>query len=323
MYKFSFIVPVYNVKDYLHECIESILNQTVDNYEVILIDDGSTDGSNIICQEYSLKYDKIRMFRKENGGLSDARNFGIDKAKGEYLIFVDSDDYIEPESLTNFMHSLELYKNPDVLITRIKKIRLDTVKLMDSNLPMHIISNNSKQDIITWMFTESNSLWPAVRYVVKREFIEEEKLKFKKGFYHEDIDWTTKLFLYARTFSATDFYWYNHRMHREGSITTVPKAKRTLDIIELVSNILRDSKFDRLEPKIRDILFRRLVESIYASISNYRFYNNDGKKNVAMYLQRNRDILKHASKIKHKLFNLLCKLFGFRITLYLTYLQKT
>ena len=90
----SIIVPVYNVENYLKECIDSILRQEFRDYEIILVDDGSKDDSGKICDEYGKKYSFISVIHKKNGGLSDARNFGLKIAKGEYILFIDSDDYI-------------------------------------------------------------------------------------------------------------------------------------------------------------------------------------------------------------------------------------
>lgn len=99
MPKISIIVPVYNVEKYLRKCIDSILNQTFKDFELILIDDGSTDESGKICDEYNLKDNRIKVIHKENGGLSSARNAGLDIAQGEYIGFVDSDDWIESDQI--------------------------------------------------------------------------------------------------------------------------------------------------------------------------------------------------------------------------------
>ena len=95
----SIIIPVYNVEDYLHYAIESLEKQTYKNFEIILVNDGSTDDSGKLCDEYSEKYSNVRVFHKENGGLSDARNFGVQQAKGEFITFLDPDDYLEVYSL--------------------------------------------------------------------------------------------------------------------------------------------------------------------------------------------------------------------------------
>ena len=95
----SIIIPVYNVKPYLKRCVESVLNQSYTDFESILVDDGSTDGSSVICDEYLERDSRIRVIHKENGGLSDARNAGIKAAVGEYILFVDSDDFLNTDAL--------------------------------------------------------------------------------------------------------------------------------------------------------------------------------------------------------------------------------
>ncbi len=95
--KLSIIVPVYNVEKYLHKCVDSILSQTLTDFECILVDDGSTDNSSVICDEYAAKDPRIVVIHKQNGGLSSARNTGLDISQGDYIGFVDSDDWIEPE----------------------------------------------------------------------------------------------------------------------------------------------------------------------------------------------------------------------------------
>lgn len=105
----SVIVPIYKVEDYLPKCVESIRNQTYSNLEIILVDDGSPDGCGAICDEFAKKDSRIRVIHKENGGLSDARNTGIDVAKGDYLAFVDSDDWLEPDAFEAMLALAEKY----------------------------------------------------------------------------------------------------------------------------------------------------------------------------------------------------------------------
>lgn len=99
----SIIVPVYNVEEFLNRCVESILIQSYKNIEILLIDDGSTDNSSKICDEYSIKDKRVKVIHKENGGLSDARNIGLENANGKYIAFVDSDDYIRKRLYKNFI----------------------------------------------------------------------------------------------------------------------------------------------------------------------------------------------------------------------------
>jgi len=147
--KFSIIVPVYNVEDYIHECVNSILAQSFDSYEILLINDGSTDKSASICDQFALSHRNVIVIHKKNGGLSDARNVGIKNAKGEYIIFIDSDDYIEKNTLDVFAKELCEADNPDVMITRIKQVYQDKeTEYMDEDMPVSIIKNGRKEDIV-------------------------------------------------------------------------------------------------------------------------------------------------------------------------------
>ena len=112
----SVIVPIYNVENYLRQCLDSILEQTFHNLEILLVNDGSTDDSGQICQEYLKKDSRIRYFEKENGGLSDARNYGIERAQGEYLTFIDSDDWVTSTYIEELYIKLQHY-NADISIT--------------------------------------------------------------------------------------------------------------------------------------------------------------------------------------------------------------
>ena len=115
----SVIIPVYNVEDYLHYAIESLEKQTYKNFEIILVNDGSTDDSGKLCDKYSEKYSNVRVFHKENGGLSDARNFGVQKAEGEFITFLDPDDYLEAYSL----ELLAVFKKNTTVILFLHELR--------------------------------------------------------------------------------------------------------------------------------------------------------------------------------------------------------
>ena len=111
----SVIVPVYNVENYLPRCLDSIINQTYTNLEILLVDDGATDNSGKLCDEYAQKDNRIRVFHKENGGVSSARNMGLDNATGEYIAFVDSDDYID-KCMYEIMLNSSVQNNADIVV---------------------------------------------------------------------------------------------------------------------------------------------------------------------------------------------------------------
>lgn len=318
---FSIIIPVYNVEKYLRECIESVLVQDFNDFEIILVNDGSTDGSQDICEEYALSYsDKIRLINKKNGGLSDARNIGMKQAQGEYLIFVDSDDYITNGSLKTFYNELSKRKkekiNTEVLITRLMQVYTDgTKKYMDNSMPSDAINSGSKEFAIEWIFKSSQTTWPAQRYVVNRNFIEGKGLEFKKGYLHEDVDWTMKLFLYAEQIICSENYWYAHRIDRSGSITSKPNVKRVTDVIDIVANNIKDQSYNNLNSNSKNIMFNRLIDSLYSSISIFYIFDEGEKQKIVAALELNTSILKYTSQLKHKLFYMFSKIFGFKMSL--------
>ena len=132
--RFSIIVPVYNVEKYLSKCIQSLIDQDYNDYEILLIDDGSTDKSGIICEQYAKKYENIYVFHKKNGGLSDARNYGLQKALGDYILFVDSDDWIKKDILKEFSDIIENNKAVDVIETRFIEVYKNEEIVKDKKL---------------------------------------------------------------------------------------------------------------------------------------------------------------------------------------------
>lgn len=124
----SIIVPVYNTEKYLDKCIQSVLAQTYTNWELLLIDDGSTDSSGAICDKYAAEDNRIRVFHKENGGVSSARNLGLDNAQGEWISFVDADDWIE-NSMLHDAYQKAMDENAEIIFTDIKYHYLDIKKI--------------------------------------------------------------------------------------------------------------------------------------------------------------------------------------------------
>lgn len=118
--KISVIIPIYNVEKEIHRCVDSVINQTLEDIEIILVDDGSPDNCSIICDEYGEKDKRVRVIHKENGGLSDARNVGLLESSGEYILFVDSDDYIDSRTCEKFYSSAE--EHIDILVGDAVKI---------------------------------------------------------------------------------------------------------------------------------------------------------------------------------------------------------
>lgn len=273
----SIVVPIYNVEKYLRKCVDSLLNQDIDNYEIILVDDGSPDACPQICDEYAKKSQEsraksqelpcIRVIHRKNGGLSAARNSGIEVARGEYLMFVDSDDYIEPNVLGGLLKQVER-DNLDVLRYRLQYVRL----LKENDEMSHDKSLNEQRtlndglyqvynpyksdpfkgndysetptDGVTFLNSRMNTRCYAWQFILKRDLINsnqssvvsdqslgETNILFTPGIYFEDTDWTPRMLCKAKRVASTNTVVYNYLM-REGSITNAVNRNKQRKVLD-------------------------------------------------------------------------------------------
>jgi len=211
--KLSIIVPVYNVKDYLKRCVESVINQDYTDYEIILIDDGSTDGSSVLCDELSQENAKIKVIHKENGGLSSARNAGLDVAQGDYIMLLDSDDWIENGSLQKFS-SLFLH-NYDLIMGRAWTIDEKGNKKDKIAYKLNTGVYTAPDSIAELTAGEVSFCSPF--YIYRTDYVNKNSLRFLEGILHEDELWTPVALLKAETIYISDIYFYYHYV-RSGSI---------------------------------------------------------------------------------------------------------
>ena len=198
--KVSVIVPVYNTEKYLRKCLDSLVNQDFSDYEIVIVNDGSTDSSESIINEYVSKYDFIKSFTKANGGLSSARNYGIDKASGNYLAFVDSDDYVESNYLKELYESITKDKS-DIAVCEFSYVYSDG-KVIRSYSNLNYTDDSLKKYLLTPPMAP-------IRLFKKELF---EKIKFKEGIYYEDLELCPKLIKFAKKVSFVDLSLYNYLM---------------------------------------------------------------------------------------------------------------
>lgn len=222
----SVIVPVYNVDNYLRKCIDSLIVQTLKDIEIILVNDGSTDESIDICEEYKLKDNRIKVIHKENGGLSDARNKGIDIAKGKYISFVDSDDWINPQMLEKLYILASKYEADIVQGDYIKAYDEDIIV---NNISENIIKYNAEQildELYSGNYTKNIVVW---NKIYKRELFND--IRFPKGKLHEDEFTTYKILHKANLIIDSNIPIYYYRQ-REGSIMNSDFNIKRLDLLE-------------------------------------------------------------------------------------------
>ena len=306
--KLSIIVPIYNVSPYLRKCVDSLIHQDYRDYEIILVDDGSTDNSPQICDEYvkrvkseELKDKSMKVLHQKNGGLSAARNAGLKVAKGEYVCFVDSDDYWEPNVLGALMAQVER-DNLDVLRFNYQNVRLVTgerVNVLSGERTYevfqpykrdHRLDNDYSEEVtdgITFLNTRMNTQCYAVMFIIKRSLIvNSEVCLFTEGIYFEDTDWTPRMLVRVKRVASTDKIVYNYLI-REGSITKAvdrTKQKKVLDDkVRLVGEMKRQTaelQSKGVETKWFDRMIADTVVSIIGILS-IDFYNERKK-----YLQQ-------------------------------------
>ena len=214
--KISIIVPIYKVENDLERCVKSIVSQTYHNIEIILVDDGSTDRCPAICDEWAKQDDRIKVIHKNNGGLSDARNTGLRNARGEYVMYVDSDDYIETDSCERLLTWMKA--DIDLVVGTIREIRENSITYQKhTNLTSGKVYS-AKEFVISSI---KNNEWyaPAVLNLYRKEFLLKNNLFFKVGYLFEDTEMLPRLFLAANKIVYIDYPFYNYVI-RENSITT-------------------------------------------------------------------------------------------------------
>ncbi len=222
----SVVVPVYNVKQYLDQCVQSIVSQSYGNLEIILVDDGSTDGCDAICDSWAITDSRIKVVHKKNGGLSDARNAGMAIARGEFIGFIDSDDYI-----SNDMYEL-LYNNLKENNSDISACGIEL--FWDDGTPSRMLTKKgccllNTEQAIEAVVNESFLIQPVVYKLYKHELVKD--ILFPVGKFHEDVYWTYQAIGAAKTVSVFDTPCYFYRQ-RSGSIMGTKYSIKRLDALE-------------------------------------------------------------------------------------------
>lgn len=303
----SIIIPVYNVEKYIRKCVQSLLSQDANPqyYEIIFIIDGSTDQSESIIRQNieNISYlTNIKILTKENGGLSSARNLGIQHAKGKYIWFVDSDDWIEPDSISYLLSIINKYDNIEVIA--------QTHYFQEHNKTRHIIRYNKEGLIKGAIFCGKNHSTAAQFYIVKKSFWEANHFQFRLGIFHEDGELTPRLLYNANTIYVITKPIY-HILVREGSITHTINPKRCYDYMIVLDTLLRF--YNKNVETLYKQSFSRLMSDHIIGIMNLSLQlNTNIQKDVNNYLTRNKtfiEILIKSKRFSFVFMGILLKIF--------------
>jgi glycosyltransferase involved in cell wall biosynthesis len=266
--KISIIVPVFNVERFIHSCIESILDQTFKDFELILVNDGSTDQSGDICDEYSNKDKRIIVIHKENGGQSSARNRGIDVAKGDYFGFIDSDDWIDKD-MYKILYTKAIETEADITACNIIQYDKDATK--------HIY-NNKTDDCLYDRNTAMNELYlnerltfsPCNKLYKKKLF---KDIRFKEGYILEDMDFAYRIIHQANSIYYKGTPFYNYR-YNENSTMRKTFSKMRLDEFEVRKNMF--SFYQKNYPSLSNELYAEcFLTGLMLYINIEKYYKNE------------------------------------------------
>ena len=227
---FSIVVPVYNVELYIEKCIKSLLSQDFDEYEILLINDGSTDSSLKICEKYANINEKIKLFNKENGGLSDARNYGLNEACGRYVLFIDSDDYIENNILSVLFEEICEHNCPDVILYNYYLVE-ETGKTARKSYVTAPGELMKADEIVLSELKYRNLPVAACFGAYKLELLIDNDLYFEKGILHEDERWSPQVLLKAGEIYKSPTIFYNYVKHDNSITTKTDKTQNGIDLL--------------------------------------------------------------------------------------------
>lgn len=309
----SVIIPVYNVEEYLHYAIESLEKQTYKNFEIILVNDGSTDNSGELCDEYSEKYSNVRVFHKENGGLSDARNFGVQKAKGEFITFLDPDDYLEVYSL-ELLASIQEMQDCDIVSTRVKATELYNVysnrSLTEEDIKNVIVMN--RDIFLEEAFYDKVATVSACGKLYRKSILE---IPFPKGKIYEDLYIISEHVGEANKIVHTPIQIYNY-YRRQGSIVNSKFTSKQYDFFDainhnrtVIKNKYNDKKSLENAVNAKEVAGGlKICNTAYlTNLNDVNKINSILKKNKMSFLLNKRINIKF--KIKYILFILSPKIF--------------
>lgn len=267
MEKISVIVPIYNVEKYLRDCIESIICQTYTNLEIILVNDGSTDNCENICNEYVKKDSRIKLINKGNGGLSSARNAGIDVANGDYLVFIDSDDYVN-KSMIEVLRNLLINNNADIAQCEFEKF-YDSKNISDNSTFKETITvKNNKEALLSLSKIDGKGVNAVVAWnkIYKKKLFDDIRYPINK--IHEDQFTTYKLIYKANKIVYTNKKLYYYRQ-RENSIMNSKFDKKRLVVLDAIEEKIN---FFKGMEKYESVYYESIHQYINNAIGNYKKY---------------------------------------------------
>lgn len=308
--KVSVIVPVYNVESYLDKCLTSLVKQTLQEIEIIVVNDGSKDNSEKIIEKYLKKYpEKIKYIKKANGGLSSARNEGLKYASGEYIGFVDSDDYVSLNTF-NLMYKKAKEKNFDLVVCNLNYVYETKTKMVSAGLDKDLENEDEVKKNIVF-------LYPAVwNKLYKKEIL--DSLKFKEGIWYEDVEFNFRVYPRVKSIGYVDKPLIQY-VQRESSISKTID-KRLFNYLDNFNGLIRYYQDNNLYNKYYFELEYSYVRYLYATFIKQLSYTNDKELFKEGVKEAIKNVQEHFPNYKK---NIYLKKFGLKNIYLKTFNKKT
>lgn len=318
----SIIIPAYNVEKYLSECLDSVVKQNNGRIEVVLVNDGSTDTTWDICCQYAEKYEYIKAFTKENGGLSDARNFGINKATGVYVCFLDSDDCLVDGSIEKLLKKIDS-ENSDGIISLYLNLFDSTGEITECgyHLDEKEINKFSGEELLKCLMQGRVYDWYAWLITVNRNFLISNSLYFEKDVNFEDARWTPAVLYKAQKVSYLDDYTYVYRRNRIGSITATFSKKNFLSKLGVLDFIEKFTLENDISSVTKDMMFANMSNLYVSALFDTWSLEKEERKKYLAKLKKYKYILAQSARMYHHLLSIMWSLFGITAVSYILYLR--
>ena len=310
----SVIIPIYNVEKYLHQCVDSVLHQNLNDLEIVLVNDGSPDNCPQICNEYAEKYPFIKALHKKNGGLSDARNEGLKDASGDYVIFLDSDDWWNPNvSVTDMLSYVKNNPSTDMfLFTSYDYIEGEGYFQRNEHQNLKNVDTSSVKNYYQSLLNNGNMEVAAYTKILKREFLVKNNLYFKRNLLSEDNEWLMRLLRVAHKVDVINQPLSIYRAGRADSITNTIKKKNIVDLLSIVQgSIDYYAKHDN-DIKEQELCFASYLWFCALGLANR--LNQAELQGVKPFFKKTSSVCAYSNSKKTKLSNTVYKICGFNLT---------
>lgn len=310
--KVSFILPIYNVEKYLSECVESILVQTYSDFEILLVDDGSPDNCPALCDEWAKKDSRIKTLHKPNGGSSDARNYGLEHAQGDYVVFVDSDDFwVNKDCLQRLMNVVDAHPECDFIGYNCSYYYSDTKAYKKWVAYDECLSKPTDKDTVLRSLVASGTFpMSACLKVLKRKALLDMGLRFIKGTIAEDIPWFIDLLDGSKNCMFINEYIYAYRQNVAGSITASGGTKSTHDLFNILKKEVTKMSSRHFSQEAKEALYSFLAYEFCILLTASSHMSKEMRKELMQY----KWLLNYTTNPKVRKAALVNKLFGIKMT---------